>query len=109
MYTVCNAYLNTCSTVCSHESNCRNACTKHFLCLRISIRYCACGYPFIQKKEPIVQILLCISLQRSMLKAFNDVLNLVSVQLLAHDNAPEEWSVKDGRSLMRFYDGLVRC
>lgn len=42
-----------------------------------------------------------------MLKAFNDVLNLVSVQLLAHDNAPEEWSVKDGRSLMRFYDGLV--
>lgn len=42
-----------------------------------------------------------------MLKAFNDVLNLVSVQVLAADNSPEDWSVKDGRTLMRFFDGLV--
>eukprot|EP00803_Ostreobium_quekettii_P010191 evm.model.scf_972.2 EVM.evm.TU.scf_972.2 scf_972:6163-11675(+) len=41
-----------------------------------------------------------------LLHTLNDILNLVGVQVLL-GKATSEWSVKDGRTLMRFYDGLV--
>ena len=37
----------------------------------------------------------------------NDVLGLINVEILAEEDRPESWKVKDGYSLFRYYDGIV--
>jgi len=41
------------------------------------------------------------------LKALNDVLGLINVEILTDERKPESWKVKDGYTLCRYYDGIV--